>query len=47
MKKLTDEEMISVKGGANFATIGTVFSVIVSFISGIISGYFNPVKCNN
>lgn len=47
MKKLNAEEMISVEGGANWITIGTIIAGIVSFVSGLISGYSNPVKCNN
>lgn len=46
MKILDNIEMKRVDGGANGILIGTVVAVIVSFISGILSGYSNPKKCN-
>ena len=46
MKKLNDEEMITVKGGAVGKFWGMIGAGIV-FLIGLIDGLINPRKCNN
>lgn len=47
MIELEKEEMKKIDGGASTAIIATVVAGIVVFITGILSGYSNPQKCNN
>lgn len=47
MKELNNKEMMLVEGGANWLVVGSIVAGLISFISGILSGYSNPVKCNN
>ena len=46
MKKLNNEEMIKVKGGAVSKFWGVIGAGIV-FLIGLIDGLINPRKCNN
>ena len=47
MKELTNNEMMSINGGAvNWAIVAGI-GTLVSFIIGAIDGYVNPQKCNN
>ena len=46
MKRLSNEEMLNVEGGANSLLIVTVISGIVTFVTGILHGYSKPKKCN-
>lgn len=46
MKKLSKEEMQNIDGGANPILIVSVVTGIVTFLTGILSGYTNPKKCN-
>ena len=46
MKKINNEEMKKVKGGAiNWGMMAGI-GAAVSFIMGIIDGWTNPRKCN-
>lgn len=45
MKRVEKQEMMAVKGGVNIALITITVSVVV-FLSGIITGIVNPIKCN-
>lgn len=47
MRELEKEEMKNIDGGASATLITTVVAGIVIFITGILSGYSNPQKCNN
>lgn len=47
MRRLKNEEMINIEGGADPVLVGTAIGAIVTFIIGILSGYSNPKKCNN
>ena len=47
MTELSKEELKCIEGGANWLVIGAVTAGIISFISGILSGYSNPTKCHN
>ncbi|MDD4187175.1 MAG: class IIb bacteriocin, lactobin A/cerein 7B family [Bacilli bacterium] len=43
---LTNEEMLSIDGGAvSWSLIGLIGGAI-TFIAGIIDGYLRPLKCN-
>ena len=45
MKKLNDEEMINVKGGAiSLKIIGAIGAAVV-FVIGVIDGLIHPKKC--
>lgn len=46
--ELKNDELLKVEGGAiKFgATIFFILGGLAAFITGIIDGYFNPVKCN-
>mgnify|MGYP006962272556 CR=1 FL=1 len=39
------EELINIKGGANWVALG-IGSTLVSFIIGLVDGYLRPLKCN-
>ncbi len=43
---LTNEQLLSVNGGANFKAIFGIVTVVVSFIAGIIDGYVHPKACS-
>ena len=47
MRELKHVEMVNVCGGANGIVIGTIISVIVTFVVGVLHGYSNPKSCNN
>ena len=46
MQELTKSEMQKINCGASAVLIGTVVTAIIAFVSGILSGYSNPKKCN-
>ncbi len=47
MRKLSDEEGLSIKGGAGFSIwAGIVIAALAIFVSGIIEGVTNPAKCS-
>jgi len=46
MKKLNNEEMINVKGGAISWKIASVVGAGLVFVIGLIDGLVNPKKCN-
>ena len=39
------EELINIKGGANWVALG-IGSTVVSFLSGLVDGYLRPLNCN-
>lgn len=47
---LENNDLVLVKGGLLGKTIGYgiwfVIGGVVAFISGVIDGYMNPIKCN-
>jgi len=47
MKTLTNQELISINGGAGGFAFPIIFGVsaVISFISGLLSGYTNPDAC--
>jgi len=47
--KLTDDELLNVKGGAKGLFTGILFGIAgaITILIGIIDGYINPMKCNN
>lgn len=42
---MNQEELMKIKGGANWVAIGVV-STLVSFLIGLLDGYLRPLKCN-
>ena len=42
---LSDKELSQVTGGKGWEGYGLLVAVI-SFIAGILDGYFRPIKCN-
>lgn len=44
---LNDVELMNISGGAvkTIAAIAIVFGSVFAFVTGIIDGYFNPIKC--
>lgn len=43
---LTNDELLDVKAGAiNFGTVSLIIAGI-TFIIGVVDGYFRPLKCN-
>ncbi len=47
MKILNDRELIRTNGGASGIVIASAIIGVITFAVGILSGYSNPVKCNN
>lgn len=47
MKILNEKELIRTNGGANGYVIASIAFGVVTFAIGVLSGYCNPVKCNN
>lgn len=46
MKNLTNEELLSVDGGALKIGIGIAIVAGITFIVGVIDGIIRPLKCN-
>ena len=47
MNKLTNEEMLNIKGGGiKFRLIGVAIGGLITFVAGLINGLVNPQKCN-
>lgn len=46
MKKLTNEELMTIDGGAIKAGLIAGLIAGVTFIIGVIDGIFRPLKCN-
>lgn len=46
MKKLNNEEMMIIKGGAISWKIATVIGGAIVFLIGLVDGLINPRKCN-
>lgn len=46
MKKLSDNELKNITGGAISWKLLAAIPLAVSFIAGIIDGYLRPLKCN-
>lgn len=46
MKKLTNEELKEINGGAISTKLLALIPLGVSFIVGIIDGYLRPLKCH-
>ena len=48
MKKLNNEEMIKVKGGAfSYKLLLGIFGAGIVFVIGVVDGLINPRKCNS
>ena len=43
---LTDKELCEVSGGAIKWTVALIIGSVITFIAGIVDGYFRPLKCN-
>ncbi len=43
---LSDNELKNISGGAVRWGIYAIIGAAVSFIAGILDGYFRPLKCN-
>lgn len=46
MKKVCDKDLEQINGGFSWS-VTAVVGAAVTFIIGVIAGYFNPIKCNN
>ena len=47
MKKLSNEEMLDIKGGAiKYKLIGVIIGGLITFVAGLVNGLVNPQKCN-
>jgi len=46
MRKIDDDEMFRVLGGADPVLVTSIVGVIVTLVIGILHGYSNPKKCN-
>ena len=47
INKLSNEEMLSVKGGAiKLRLMGVIIGGLVTFIAGLVNGLVNPQRCN-
>lgn len=42
---LKDNELVKINGGIKWTAIG-IIGGLVTFIVGIIDGYFRPLRCN-
>lgn len=47
MRKLENEEMLNVDGGANGILITSIVTAVITFLVGAFYGYSNPKSCNN
>lgn len=47
MKRLSDNELIRTNGGVSGVVIASVVVGVITFVIGILSGYSNPVRCND
>lgn len=47
MREIKIEEMKKVEGGMSEITIAGIVTGVITFVIGVLSGYSNPVKCNN
>ncbi len=47
MTLLDDNQLVNIKGGGISVAVATFITAAIIFISGLISGYTNPTKCNN
>ena len=47
MRELRKQEMLKIDGGADPILITAIVTGLITFITGILSGYSNPTKCNN
>lgn len=46
MKKLSDNELMNIEGGAIKAGLVIGIAAGVTFLIGLIDGIFRPLKCN-
>jgi len=46
MEKINDKELEQINGGFSWS-VAAVVGAAVTFVIGVIAGYFNPIKCNN
>ena len=42
---MKEHELMSIKGGTNWAAIG-IGSTLVSFLIGLLDGFLRPLTCN-
>ena len=47
MREIKIEEMKKVEGGMSEIAIAGIVTGVITFVIGVLSGYSNPVKCNN
>ena len=47
MKKINNEQLKKIKGGAINLKLVAGISAVASFLIGVIDGLMNPKKCNN
>lgn len=48
MKKINEQEMMNVHGGAILSLLGKIAlaALGVSFLGGVVDGFLRPLKCN-
>lgn len=46
MKKLDKNELMKINGGSSTVLIVSLVAGVITFVTGILSGYSNPQKCN-
>lgn len=46
MKELNNSELMKIDGGSSTVLIVSVIAGVITFVTGILSGYSNPQKCN-
>lgn len=46
MKELNKNELMKIDGGSSTVLIVSVIAGFINFVTGILSGYSNPQKCN-
>lgn len=44
---MNNQELTEIKGGAIKWAIVSGVAAVVTFIIGVVDGYFRPLKCNN
>ncbi len=47
MKEINNCEMKKVEGGMSEIAIAGLVTGVITFVIGVLSGYSNPVKCND
>lgn len=47
MKRLKNEEMMKIEGGASPIVVSSIVGVVITFLIGLFHGYSNPEACRN